>query len=215
MVQCRMRLLLKLWLLTLAVPAFAQGAQPRPMDLAAPNGRHLIRLYPAIQGTIGNCPYDRADLMETQSGAALYHFQPLGGFVKDSVVWSPDSTHVAVYTHDHRTGMPLVVQVSKAGVTECSLPEITLPHERQPENAGRQWQSWLKPKKWLSKSVLLLSDSGVIQERKGVDASLVYDYTLQITFRTDGAGILKSTKRVQFERDKSWLKRNQQARGRG
>lgn len=186
----------RLLILSFATLCSAEESQS-PLEIVSPNKLYLVRLYPGW--TVGNCEYDRAELIETVSKKVLYTFTPDSGFDADSVVWSPKSTHVAVYTRDHRNGRPLVIELGGTkGITECTFPDITLERLDQPENSGRWVQDWVKPTKWLTESLLVVSDSGLVAQHKPKDAALTYEYTVEIEFDADGTGTIKSTKCIEF-----------------
>ena len=178
-------------------------------EFPSPNGLYAIRLREGF--AIGNCRYNQAELVERKTGKQLFDFDPMkdttdGGYEDRSVVWSPGSSAGALYKHCHRSGAPLVVMIADGTVKPCSMPEINLPHNDKPANDGRWVQDWVTPKKWASEKVLVLSDSGLIQQQKGVAAWIRYDYALKIAFDENGGGVLKSLKCTDFDKDKAWLR---------
>lgn len=199
-------------LVTLLMPGIrglGNGTGPGPLGFRSPDGHFLVRLYRAKGPSVGNCAYDRADLIEITSQKILAEFgggDSGEGLESDSVVWSPRSTRVAVYTHDARTGTVKVIQMAKSGITESTIPDYTLPDEGKPENSGRELQRWSKPVRWLSENTLLLSDTETIEQERGVQAYLNFTYDIQIVFDGEGVGTVKAVKEVKYARDKAWLK---------
>jgi hypothetical protein len=194
--------------LTLSLFADLTAADPKWHDLVAPNKRYAVRLREGY--AIGNCRYDDAQLIDTKTGTMLFDFGPehdpsfdLGGYEEDSVVWSPNSQSVAVYFHSHRVGAPLVVRISGDTALACTVPEMTLPHDKDSANGGRHVQDWFKPIKWLSDSTLPLTESGLIQQQREDGFTIVYSYDIQFQFDRKGDGVLKSLKQREFSKARS------------
>jgi hypothetical protein len=184
----------------------AQEIESKWVEFPALNGRYSIRLHEGQ--AIGNCRFNHADLVDQQNKKILFAFGPeqgpnfdLGGYENDSVVWSPKSGFVAVYTHSHRVGEPLVLAVSGTTIHECEIPEITLPHDKDPKNSGRHVQDWLKPIRWISETQLSLEDSGLIQQQRANGARITYLYDFVIEFAKDGKGMVKTLKQRKFSRE--------------
>jgi len=180
--------------------AMAGDSEPKWREYPSPNGRDAVRLREGW--AIGNCKFNRAVLVDRKTGKQLFEFSSdEGGYDNDSVIWSPGSVCVAVYTRNHRMGEPIVMAILGEKPQECTLPEITLPHENNPKNDGRHVQSWRKPDKWLSDSELLLSDSGLIQQQRENGSRIYYCYDLWIKFDNDGHGVLKQVKQRAFVKE--------------
>ncbi len=175
-------------------------------NFAAPSRRYAVRLHEGH--AIGDCRFNRAQLINVKTGKVLHDFGSendpsfeIGGYDQNSVVWSPDSRFVAVYSHTQRLGEPLVVKILGKSASKCVVPEITLPIDNAPANNNRWDPAWIKPVRWLSSSILLLNDSGEIQQQR-VDGSLIqYSYDLQLHFDRRGRGILKSIKQREFTKE--------------
>jgi len=184
----------------------AQEIESKWVEFISPNGRYSIRLHEGQ--AIGNCRFNHAELVDQQTKKLLFSFGPeqgstfdLGGYEDDSVVWSPKSGFVAVYTHSHRVGVPLVLAVSGTTVHECEIPKITLPHDKDPKNDGRHVQDWLKPIKWISETELSLEESGLIQQQRENGSRITYLYDLVIAFTKDGHGMVKALKQRSFTKE--------------
>ncbi len=174
----------------------------------APNKRHAVRLREG--NAIGNCRYNQAQLIDARTGKLLLDFGPerspsfdLGGYEEDSVVWAPDSLLVAVYLHSHRVGEPLVAMISGDTASSCTIPEVTLPHDKDPAIDGRRVQAWVKPIKWIANSTLLLRDSGLIQQQREGAFRIGYSYEIELQFDREGQGLLKSLKRREFTKERA------------
>ena len=101
--------------------------------------------------------------------------------------------------HSHRVGEPHVVAVSGESVTECQIPDITLPFKKDPRE--RWVQDWMEPVRWLPHSILLLSDSGLIQLQRINGYEIRYRYDSQIEFGQDGKALLKSVEQRESVKD--------------
>jgi hypothetical protein len=196
---------LTLLMLALSFSACAHAVWHKSARIPSPNGHYEVRLYKA-DGNSGNCPFDKCEVVRPEKSSVHYRYpvERLGGYPANAAIWSPDSSAVAIYSQTHRSGETLILRVTAAGISECRFPDIRLPHERNPQNEGRLAQSWVEPKQWLSNSDLLLSDSGVIQQQRGIDAQLTYNYSVLISFDKDGNGVVRTITPVEFKRDKSW-----------
>ena len=190
-------------------PSVPPPSAPIPNALsggASPDGRYKVTFL-ADHNTNGNCAFSSAYLVDSNSKMKLFAFTPLddcGGFEADSVVWSPDSRRVGVYSHHHRSGQPQIVVVDGATVREQTFPEVNLPHESDPSCDGRPAQRWIKPVRWNSTSEILVDASGIVQQQRGVDAILRYGYSILVHFPANGDGEVVSTKRIEFQKDDAW-----------
>jgi len=198
-----MRALIASIIFIVSLSAVLLASETNWREFFAPNKHYAVRMQEGY--AIGNCRYNHAQLIEIKNGKLLYDFGPehspsfdLGGYDQDSVVWSPDSRYVALYFHSHRVGEPLVVAISKGKALECTVPEITLPHDKDPANDGRHVSDWLKPVKWFSDSTLCLTDSGIIQQQREDGFRIEYEYEIHIQFDQAGHGTLRSIKQLEF-----------------
>lgn len=197
--------LLALLLLVLR-PAWADEGEQEWIETPSPNGRYAVRLY--IGSALGNCHYNRATLIERKTSKMLHDLGPAedadsgpGGYDSDSVVWAPDSAYVAVYFRTHRVGVPIILDLTGPKVRQREVPQITLPHDKDPKNAGRHAQDWQKPVKWISKSELRIVNDGVIQQQHQDGRLIMYRYNLILQIRNDGSTVFTSVKLREFTHD--------------
>lgn len=202
-----MRVLSRVLFLVVLLLAELPAAEGDWHQFAAPNKRFAVQLSEGW--AIGNCRYNHARLIDTSNGKVLLDFGPehtpgidLGGYDEDSVVWSHDSQFVAVYFRSHRVGEPLVARMSGGMSFLCTIPEITLPHEKDHANDGRHAQDWLQPVQWLPDSTLLLTDSGVIQQQREGGFRITYSYNVHFQFDRKDKGILKSVEQRAFSKER-------------
>jgi len=184
----------------------AQEEKAKWKECISPNGNYSVRLREGQ--AIGDCHYNHAELIDHRTKKLLFDFGPeqganfdSGGYEDDSVVWSPQSGFVAVYTHNHRLGEPRVLAVSGTTVRKCEVPEIELPHDKDPKNEGRYAREWLKPIKWISETQLSLEDSGLIQQQRLGGSRITYLYDLVIEFTRDGHGTVKTLNQRSFTKE--------------
>jgi hypothetical protein len=199
----------------LAEPANGPVYQSFP----SPNGRFALRLREGH--ALGNCSYDRAQLLDNRSGRVLCELKGTNGddsegaggagggfgwFDDPPAFWSLDSRYVAVMCHDHRTSEIDVVQCRNGRVRACKMPEVIVPRIENEFDAGRQWHTFLKPKRWATGDLLVADYSGTIRnyqkmpQRADSEGQLGYKYRVSIKFNASMIGKVISVKRLHFER---------------
>jgi hypothetical protein len=168
-------------------------------DVPSPSGAYAIRIE-RVESPCDAFRYSVARLVNARGGNTIQTLRPDddAGYSAISVVWSPDSTLVAVYYSYKRDGSADVYRIRNGGATLLKTPEYSLPNKTDVNQPFLSRFDYRKPKKWSDSGTLILECSGRVQLKNATGGLLSewmdYEYEVQLQFGKDGKSIFKQVK---------------------
>ena len=139
---------------------------------------------------------DIGEVIDVKSGKAVIDLQEVSEFwAKDSkLLWSPDSKYFAHFSADRRGGSTTIYrQKGDAEFEQISMPEFP---DCEKANVGKEFETTLEPKRWLSATTLVLLDREAWSHQDDPDKTSQCERTITISFDGNGNASIKSIKKV-------------------